>query len=286
MAPAKNNLAVKGERAAWSSCQGVPEGQGYDADVTSGILKEIEGFAQAKFDSVIVDLRMRGTKRAAVVRIIKLNKPEPRVFIILAGVSVAAAMEAIRRGTDGTQGKSSAARHLTRRFAPHFETVERPCRQALRRAQFLVPRITGPEVEDSAPEIIHRARILLASSNAHEIAALRECLSSRNWRIEAVTEHEEVIRRIRSGDADVLITGIDVLGMKAYDLIPKVKKLRNDIPIIVASADPSLESARKIREFGIFFYLMEPFDPEEVRAAAHDAVAKAMRARRPVCDLL
>ncbi len=63
----------------------------------------------------------------------------------------------------------------------------------------------------------------------------------------------------------------------AFDLIPRIKKLRPDLPIIVMSAQNTLMTALTAAEKGAFEYLPKPFDLNEVVAV----VARALSRARP-----
>ena len=50
----------------------------------------------------------------------------------------------------------------------------------------------------------------------------------------------------------------------AFELIPKIKKMNNNIPIIVMSAQNTLMTAIKANELGAFEYIPKPFDISEL----------------------
>lgn len=271
-------LVIDDEKVACNSCGRVLEREGYDVSLTTSAREGAEKAARENFDAVIVDMRMPVIGGMDVLRIIKRSRPETRVIVMTGYSSVGTAVEAMQLGAADYLPKPFTPKELTDSVGRLLQRVETRPEPEPARAAVLPPRLPFPEAgtEESPGE----ARILLAGSDTEEMASLRECLSAEPWQVKTMEGHEEIIEAIRAGQADVLIIGLDVLGMKAYDLIPEVKRLGSNIPIIVACADPSPHLARKIREFGIFFYLMEPFDADEVRAAARDAVRKAVMLRR------
>jgi two-component system nitrogen regulation response regulator GlnG len=66
----------------------------------------------------------------------------------------------------------------------------------------------------------------------------------------------------------------------AFDLIPRIKKLRPDLPIIVMSAQNTLMTALTATEKGAFEYLPKPFDLNEVVAVVSRALAEPGRSRQ------
>ena len=63
----------------------------------------------------------------------------------------------------------------------------------------------------------------------------------------------------------------------AFDLIPRIKKLRPDLPIIVMSAQNTLMTALTAAEKGAYEYLPKPFDLNELVAVVGRALAEPGR---------
>ena len=64
--------------------------------------------------------------------------------------------------------------------------------------------------------------------------------------------------------ADLIITDVVMPDANAFELIPKIKKMNNNIPIIVMSAQNTLMTAIKANELGAFEYIPKPFDISEL----------------------
>ncbi|MDX2102281.1 MAG: nitrogen regulation protein NR(I) [Alphaproteobacteria bacterium] len=69
---------------------------------------------------------------------------------------------------------------------------------------------------------------------------------------------------IEAGDGDLVITDVVMPDENGLDLIPRVRKLRPDLRIIVMSAQNTLLTAVKATERGAFEYLPKPFDLNEL----------------------
>ncbi len=281
MSEPRKILVIDDEKVVCNSFRRVLEEEGFEVSVATDGREGLEKLAKGNFDAVLVDVRMPGVGGMDVLRITRRKRPRTRAIVMTAYSSVASAVEAMQLGADDFLPKPFTPRELTERVNRLFQPTVTPFEPHLQKARF--SREKEAAVAEELPEgVLSEARILLAGSDSEEMAVLRKCLSTERWQVKTAERHDEIVGMIQAGEVDVLITGMDVLGMKAYDLIPEVKRLGSNIPIIVACADSSLELARKIREFGIFFYLMEPFDPEEVREAVRDAVRKAMVLRGQV----
>src|SRR5207249_1783288 len=71
---------------------------------------------------------------------------------------------------------------------------------------------------------------------------------------------------ISAGDGDVVITDVVMPDENGLDLIPRIRKLRPNLRVIVMSAQNTLLTAVKATERGAFEYLPKPFDLRELVA--------------------
>ncbi|MEL6298401.1 MAG: nitrogen regulation protein NR(I) [Pseudomonadota bacterium] len=69
---------------------------------------------------------------------------------------------------------------------------------------------------------------------------------------------------IAQGDGDVVITDVVMPDENAFDLIPRIRKARPELPIVVMSAQNTLMTALTAAEQGAFEYLPKPFDLNEL----------------------
>ena len=66
----------------------------------------------------------------------------------------------------------------------------------------------------------------------------------------------------------------------AFDLLPRIKKLRPELPIIVMSAQNTFMTAIKASERGAYEYLPKPFDLKELVAVVGRALSRPRGAGR------
>ena len=79
-------------------------------------------------------------------------------------------------------------------------------------------------------------------------------------------------RLIEKGDGDVLITDVMFPDGESFDLIPQIKELRPNLPIIIISARNNLQTAISSVEKGAFEYLPKPFDLNDLNALINKAL--------------
>src|SRR5690349_6939614 len=79
-------------------------------------------------------------------------------------------------------------------------------------------------------------------------------------------------RWVADGEGDLVITDVIMPDENGLDLIPRIKKLRPELRIIVMSAQNTLLTAVKATERGAFEYLPKPFDLRELVSTVERAL--------------
>ncbi len=130
-----------------------------------------------------------------------------------------------------------------------------------------------------------RGTILIADDDSAIRTVLNQALARAGYSPRATGTAAMLWRWISQGEGDVVITDVVMPDENAFDLIPRIKKLRPDLPIIVMSAQNTLMTALTAAEKGAYEYLPKPFDLNELVSVVGRALAQpARRTQRPVGD--
>src|SRR2546428_368518 len=82
-------------------------------------------------------------------------------------------------------------------------------------------------------------------------------------------------RWVADGEGDLVITDVIMPDENGLDLIPRIKKVRPELRVIVMSAQSTLLTAVKATERGAFEYLPKPFDLRELVSVVEGALTGA-----------
>src|SRR5215510_5434049 len=122
-----------------------------------------------------------------------------------------------------------------------------------------------------------KGNILIADDDAAIRTVLNQALARAGYAPRATGNAATLWRWISSGEGDLVITDVLMPDESAFDLIPRVKKLRPDLPIIVMSAQNTFMTAITAAERGAYEYLPKPFDLNELVAVVGRALAEPRR---------
>lgn len=125
-----------------------------------------------------------------------------------------------------------------------------------------------------------RGTVLIADDDTAIRTVLNQALARAGFAPRATGNAATLWRWVSQGEGDVVITDVVMPDENAFDLIPRIKKLRPDLPIIVMSAQNTLMTALTATEKGAFEYLPKPFDLNEVVAVVSRALSEPGRKRQ------
>jgi two-component system nitrogen regulation response regulator GlnG len=126
-----------------------------------------------------------------------------------------------------------------------------------------------------------RGTVLIADDDTAIRTVLNQALARAGYAPRATGNAATLWRWVSQGEGDVIITDVVMPDENAFDLIPRIKKLRPDLPIIVMSAQNTLMTALTAAEKGAFEYLPKPFDLNEVVSVVARALSEPARKRAP-----
>ena len=99
-------------------------------------------------------------------------------------------------------------------------------------------------------------------------------LTRSGCRVEAVANAGEGLALLRKGrQFDVIVTDLAMPGISGTEFLRLIREIDLDVPVVVATGKPSLESAMSIIEYGGFRYLTKPVEVEIFRNAVLSGAA-------------
>ncbi len=116
--------------------------------------------------------------------------------------------------------------------------------------------------------------ILVADDDSAIRTVLNQALSRAGYEVRLTSNAATLWRWVSQGDGDLVITDVVMPDENAFDLLPRIKKVRPDLPVVVMSAQNTFMTAIRASEKGAYEYLPKPFDLKELISIVGRALAE------------
>ena len=116
--------------------------------------------------------------------------------------------------------------------------------------------------------------ILVADDDRAIRTVLSQALGRLGHDVRTTGNAATLWRWVSDGEGDLVITDVVMPDENGLDLVPRIKKLRPELRIIVMSAQNTLLTAVKATERGAFEYLPKPFDLRELVSVVQRALTQ------------
>jgi EAL domain-containing protein (putative c-di-GMP-specific phosphodiesterase class I) len=130
--------------------------------------------------------------------------------------------------------------------------------------------------------------ILLVDDEPEALRAFERMLRGVGYQVEAFTSAREAIKRVSAGGVHVVVSDISMPEMTGVELLRTIRAYDADLPVVLVTGLPAIDSATDAVEYGAFKYIVKPFEPEVLRSAVERArkLYRLARMKREALKLL
>ncbi|MGA2951020.1 MAG: sigma-54 dependent transcriptional regulator [Caulobacteraceae bacterium] len=118
------------------------------------------------------------------------------------------------------------------------------------------------------------AKILIADDDSSIRLVLSQAFSRLGYDVRATGNAATLLKWVTDGDGDLVVTDVVMPDENVFNVMPRIRKQRPKLPVIVMSAQNTLLTAVNAAEFGVYDYVPKPFDLDDLIAVARRALAK------------
>ena len=119
--------------------------------------------------------------------------------------------------------------------------------------------------------------ILLADDDDSVRLVLSKALTRAGHTVKATDNAETLLRWAAAGQGDIVVTDVMMSGREIFERLPELTQARENMPVIVISANNTVNTALKSGSHKVFEYIPKPFDLEDVT----NTVARAGQSVNP-----
>ena len=113
--------------------------------------------------------------------------------------------------------------------------------------------------------------VLLADDDDSVRLVLSKALSRAGHSVKATDNAETLIKWAQSGQGDIVLTDVMMGGREVFEKLPELAEARPKMPVIIISANNTVNTALKSGQHKVFEYVPKPFDLEDVTEAVRRA---------------
>jgi EAL domain-containing protein (putative c-di-GMP-specific phosphodiesterase class I)/CheY-like chemotaxis protein len=124
-----------------------------------------------------------------------------------------------------------------------------------------------------------RGRVLLVDDEEQLLKAVTRALIKHGYHVVSAPDGLEATHRLEQDSFDLVMSDIAMPGMGGIELLHRVRQRDLDVPVILMTGSPTIDTATKAIQLGVLDYLVKPFAMPEVVAAVDRAVQMSRLAR-------
>jgi EAL domain-containing protein (putative c-di-GMP-specific phosphodiesterase class I) len=121
-----------------------------------------------------------------------------------------------------------------------------------------------------------KPRVLLVDDDPAIVRAYQKLLAGRGFNVETASNGREGLTLLESMPFDVIVSDVSMPEMGGLEFLRAVRRHDLDVPVILTTGEPGLDSAVQAIEYGAFRYLVKPVDSK----ALDESVQRAVRLHR------
>src|SRR5258706_10055473 len=130
--------------------------------------------------------------------------------------------------------------------------------------------------------------VLLVDDEPEALRAFERMLRGNGYQVETFTSAREAVNRVAAGGVHVVVSDITMPQMSGVELLRTIRAYDADLPVVLVTGLPALESATDAVEYGAFKYIVKPFETEVLTNAVERArkLYRLARMKREALKLL
>src|ERR1700761_556246 len=121
---------------------------------------------------------------------------------------------------------------------------------------------SAPRPEDgeaaSSPAPRSAGRVLVVEDDRSLAELYRTVLRTSGFEVECAGDGQSALERFQREPCDLIITDLTMPGMSGMDLLSRIRSRDPDIPVMIITAAPHVDSAMRAVELGAHRYLQKP----------------------------
>lgn len=115
-------------------------------------------------------------------------------------------------------------------------------------------------------------RVLIADDEPEILRVYELVLRPEGYVVQTAPDGQTAVELFKEGTYDVVLADLTMPGLDGVGLLRAIREIDLDVPVVIITAAPSMDSAIRAVEYGALRYLLKPIRHEELLKVVRDAV--------------
>lgn len=116
--------------------------------------------------------------------------------------------------------------------------------------------------------------VLVADDDNAIRTVLNQALKRAGFDVRITSNFSTLLQWVSQGEGDCVVSDVIMPDGDAFEVLPKIQKLRPELPVILISAQNTFMTALKAQETGAYEYLPKPFDLDKLTQITQRAISE------------
>jgi DNA-binding NtrC family response regulator len=125
--------------------------------------------------------------------------------------------------------------------------------------------------------------ILIVDDERDFCTLLSDSLSLEGYRVLTAQNGRKALERVAKETPDLVLMDIKMPGMNGIEVLERIKKVKEETPVIILTAYGTLETARKAMKLGADDYVTKPVDHALLKSLVKEALVRSDPERKKTC---
>jgi DNA-binding response OmpR family regulator len=121
------------------------------------------------------------------------------------------------------------------------------------------------------------AKVLVVDDDAALLRAIGRQLEAAGVDVTTCNSGPDAVECIEAGSFDVILSDIDMPGLTGIELLKLLRARHVEVPVVLMTGSPSMDTAVQAVEHGAIKYLMKPLNSAELLATVEKAMQRTSR---------
>jgi EAL domain-containing protein (putative c-di-GMP-specific phosphodiesterase class I) len=124
------------------------------------------------------------------------------------------------------------------------------------------------------------SQVLLVEDDPIVRLAYIKVLRTSGLDLETAADGMEALEKVRGGAFDAVVSDINMPRLSGIDFLRRLRELSLDVPVVLVTGGPALETAMRAVEYGAYRYVTKPVDIEALASTVRGAAEQGQRSRQ------